>query len=200
MKNGGSNWQWHNQGNGITNRKGNKRLQQQKINLQSLLSAFQNSALNQPPLSPTKYEHPFGVFMAKAKFRSMIAQVADEKTSDAFIDSGATHYFFRSRSVFIKYYPVAEELVKAATGVTKIFGKGLVHLPVNNDMLVEAYQAPKFSSNILSALILQLNFKELFVESTPDYPSCYFLRKGKFTIFHEFKLHDVLYALEIPIE
>ena len=202
MKNGGNNQQWRNQGNGTTNGQGNNQLQsqQQQINLQGLLSALQNFALNQPPPPPPKYEPPFGGFMAKVKFRSMVAQVADEKTSDAYIDSGATHHFFHSRSVFINYSPVTEEPVKAAAGVAKIAGKGLVRLPVNNGMLVEAYHAPKFSSNILSVRLLQKNFEVLFSESIRGYPACYFLRKGTFNYAPRVQAPRRTVPLEMPVE
>ena len=88
--------------------------------------------------------------------------VADEKTSDAYIDSVAAKNFLHSRSVFIYYSPVTEEPIKAAAGVTKIVRKGLVRLPLNDGMLAEAYHAPKLSSNILSVRLLQKNFAVLF--------------------------------------
>lgn len=91
---------------------------------------------------------PLG-FMAKIKFRRNIAQVSDEKLADAYIDSGATHRFFFSRLMLTTYTAIAEEPVKGATGLTKIVGKGMVQLPINNGMIVEAYHAPGFSSNIL---------------------------------------------------
>ena len=58
--------------------------------------------------------------------------------------------------------PVTEEPAKSPAGVTKIFGKGLVHFPVNSRMLVESYHVLKLSSNILYVRLLQKNFEVLF--------------------------------------
>ena len=40
--------------------------------------------------------------------------------------------------------------MQGTTGITKIFGKVYVKLPIENGILIEAYQAPMFSANILS--------------------------------------------------
>ena len=74
---------------------GNQSQQQMNQTLQGLVSALQNFAINQPP-PPARFEPPFGGMMAKYNFQSSVAQIDDEKTSNAIIDSGATHLFFHS--------------------------------------------------------------------------------------------------------
>ncbi len=56
--------------------------------------------------------------MAKIKFKSNIAEVSEEKCSDDYIDSGATHHFFHYRSLFLSYAQIDEEPVKGAAGIT----------------------------------------------------------------------------------
>ena len=41
--------------------------------------------------------------MASIKFRSNIAEIEESKTSEVYIDSGATRHFFHSRFSFIAY-------------------------------------------------------------------------------------------------
>jgi len=124
--------------------------QQEEINVQGLLASLQNivnNGNNAPPPPPP----PFGGFMAKLKFRANIAELSDEKTSDAYIDSGATHHFFHRREIFENYTRINDEPVKGASGISKIVGKGMVRLPINKSIFVEAYHALEFSSNILSS-------------------------------------------------
>ncbi len=46
---------------------------------------------------------PYNGWMAKVKYRSNVAELSEEKTSSAYMDSGATHHFFHSKSTFITY-------------------------------------------------------------------------------------------------
>ena len=59
----------------------------------------------------------------KIKFRTNVAVVSEEKSSDDYIDSGATHHFFYSQSVFMNCSTVNKEPVKGATRITKILAK-----------------------------------------------------------------------------
>ncbi len=76
--------------------------------------------------------------MAKIKFRSNIAELSEEKCSDACIDSGATYHFLHNRSVFLSYAQMDEEPAKRAAVITKIVSKGLVQISVNNGIIAES--------------------------------------------------------------
>lgn len=106
----------------------------------------------------------FTGFMVKLKFKSLIANVAEEKTSDALIDSGATHHFFHRRSAFIVHTDISHEDVFGATGDTKVVGNCIVRIPIGQEILVQAYHVPIFSSNILSVGFLSKNYEFLFPE------------------------------------
>ncbi len=69
----------------------------------------------------------------------------------------------------MNYSAMNEESVQGATGKTKIIGKGIVRLPINSVMIVEAYQAQAFSSNILAVLFLSKDFEVLFSNSIRDF-------------------------------
>jgi len=86
------------------------------------------------------------------------------KNPDAYIDSGATHHFFHDRNSFETYTSISQEPVIGATGISEIIGKGIIRLPIDNGIYVEAYHAPKFSSNILSVGLLQKQYDITFSE------------------------------------
>ncbi len=60
--------------------------------MQGLVFALQTIA-NQSTNRRQSDEILFGTFMAKIKFRTNIAEVSEEKSFDAYIDSGANHHF-----------------------------------------------------------------------------------------------------------
>ena len=80
---------------------------------------------------------PFNGFMAKKKFRSNMAEFSEEKTMNAYIDSGATHNFFYFRSSFICYERISEEPVKGAIGTSRIVGKSTVTIPIGFGISIE---------------------------------------------------------------
>ena len=96
----------------------------------------------------------FRGFMAKLKYRSNVASLSDEKCADAYVDSGATHHFFHSKTSFQTYEKIRPESVKAASSTSKLVGKGTIKFPINGGILFEAYHVPYFSSNILSVRLL----------------------------------------------
>lgn len=71
--------------------------------------------------------------MAKLKynFRTKIARIEEQKSDDAYVDSGATHHFFHSRGVFLMYDPIGPESVQVAHGKTKIIGKRTLVLSIH---------------------------------------------------------------------
>ena len=137
--------------------------------------------------------------MAQVKFRSKIAEFSETKNPNAYVGSGATHYFFYRRSSFSTYETIKEENVQGANATSKIVGKGTVTLPIGDGINVEAYHAPKFSSNIISVEWLQKNFEIVFSESISVYPGCLFMKKGTMSIIDEVKLKDDLYPLILSI-
>eukprot|EP00171_Calliarthron_tuberculosum_P001071 IDg1071t1 len=157
-------------------------------------------SLNSQPSQPSQpfYDGGYRGFMAKLKFKSNVARCSQDKTKDAYIDSGATHHFFHSRSSFTNYKSIDTENVKAASGFSKIVGKGTVRLPVDGEITIEAYHAPEFSSNIIFVGLISISYRVLSDNDTRDYPACFFLRRGAFDIISEFKLEDNLYPMKFP--
>ena len=168
--------------------------------MHGLITALQKIAITQNQTKPPRSEPPFGAFMAKMKYRSNIAEVFDEKSSDAYIDSGATHHFFHRRSAFISYSEMNEEPVRGATGFTKIVGKGTVRLPIDNGMIVEAYHAPAFSSNVLAVRLPSKDFEVLFSDSIRNCSGCFFLRKGTFDIVNKYPLENGLSPIKMDMQ
>lgn len=68
--------------------------------------------------------------MAKLKFRRNIATVTDKKVKEAFINSGATHNFFYSKSSFVNYKDIYSKIIQAAHGETTLIAKGTFILPI----------------------------------------------------------------------
>ncbi len=134
--------------------------------------------------------------MTKIKFRSNISEVSEQKSSDAFIDLGATHHLFYSQSAFMNYSVMKEETVIGVTGVTEIAGKVMVQLPIYNGMIVEAYHAPVFSSNILAVRLLSNYFEVLCSNSFRDYPGVFLMKKISFNIVKECPLKNGHYLVK----
>ena len=172
-------------------------------NIQGLISSLQNLANNMNTSNARNQEQNsspaenfFRGYMAQAKFRSNIAEISEKKTYDAYIDSGATHHFFHNKSAFLSYSRMPEEIVKGATGETKIVGKGEVKLPIGNGYIIQAYHVPLFSSNIISVGLLQKDFEIMFSESVRAYPACLFMKKRSFNIVADFPLENGPYPIK----
>ncbi len=103
--------------------------------------------------------------MTQVKFRCNIAEFSETKNPNAYVDSGATHHFSYRRSSFCTHEAIKEENVQGANATSEIVGKGTISLPIGGGIDVEAYHAPKFSSNIISVGLLQKNFEIVFSES-----------------------------------
>ncbi len=93
------------------------------------------------------------------------------------------------------YDTFKEENVQGANASSKIVVKGTVTQPIGDGINVEAYHAPKFSSNNIPFGLLQKNFEIVFSESIRGYPGCFFMNKGVMSIIDEVKLKDGLYPL-----
>lgn len=72
------------------------------------------------------------------------------RTKDAFIDSGAKHYFFHSRSRFLTYEIIKPEVVPYYSKISSFIGKGTFFLPIEGGIIQKAYHAADFTSNVLS--------------------------------------------------
>lgn len=123
---------WRNNG-------GNKNNQADRENnpadVHSLISAVQSVVQNNRNNDDHQI-HKYNGFMAKVKYRSNIAEISEDKTPDAYIDSGATHNFFFRKSSFITYTTIDETIVQGASGFTIMVRKGLVYLPIGNGIKV----------------------------------------------------------------
>ncbi len=135
--------------------------------------------------------------MASNKFKSNIAEVSEDKCCDAQFDSGTTHCFSHNRFVSFSYTQMNAEPIREAAGTIKIVGKGLAQVPVNNEMIVEAYDHSAFSSNILAVRLLSNELEVLFLNSIKDHPGHYLLKKGTFEILSEYPLQNGLYPINI---
>ena len=141
---------------------------------------------------------PFNGFMTSMKFKSHITEVGENKSSQDFIDSDATHYFFHSRSSFITYEQMRNKPVKGATGTSDIVGRRTTKLPISAGMVFEAFHAPEFSSSVLSVRLLVSNYEIMFSESIHNFSACFFMNKGTFNIIAKYEIKDYSYQVCIP--
>lgn len=110
---------------------------------------------------------PFNPHARIARLSSNIA-VADSKKMDvAYIDSGATHNFFHSEKLFSKYEKINKVEVNVAKGKAFAIGRGTVTVNVGENIDLEGYHCPEFSSHILAAHMLSQHSDILFT-STPN--------------------------------
>ena len=65
--------------------------------------------------------------------------------------------FFHSRKRFTNYSRILQDVI-AASDVSILGSQGEVSIPPGVRMVIEAYHAPHFSSNILSVGLLSLDF------------------------------------------
>ena len=126
-----------------------------------------------------------------------VATGSDEKCSDAYIDSGATHQFFHRKSSFITYERIEPESVKAASSTSKLVGKGTTKLPFDNGTIIEAYHAPGFSSNIKSARFLLKTYKVEFSENEQGTAFCYMYHKESNVLIAKIQEKDLLLPLKL---
>lgn len=131
------------------------------------------------------------------KFRTTVATIGDKKSSEALIDSGGTHHFFHSKSSFLDCEPISEESVLAAFGSTTIIGKGLVWIPLNGGMQVEAYHAPRFSNNILAVCHLAVHYDVLFTSTFRSYSGnrCFILETQTKRVIFQTPCENGLYSM-----
>lgn len=93
-----------------------------------------------------------------ATFKSQVVHFSQSKFNSVYIDSGATHQFFQSRSSFIEYEAIDVEQIQAALGAARLVGKVHVWRTLINGTFIEAYHAPAFQSNILSVGIISTDY------------------------------------------
>lgn len=175
----------------------------------SLQANYHEDHENQRPPRRRQPPNSYG-FMAKVKYRSSVAEIGNEKTSDLLIDSGATHNFLHSRNSFIEFEKIEPIDVRSASGVTKIVGKGTFLIPIDGGRTIDAFYVPQFTANILSVSKLTGLFNLLFTEeedsvmsdvqydkvvATENSSRCIIsLRSG--TVVKEVIYRDGLYALK----
>lgn len=112
---------------------------------------------------------------------SKVALVEDNKTKDAYIDSGDTHKFFHRKGAFKSYVALKPERVQAAVGETNIIRNGTVLHNIDGKIVHEAYHTPDFSLNILASHILSEVFEVLQSKFIRPYKRCVILKKGSFS-------------------
>lgn len=96
---------------------------------------------------------PYG-FMAKIKFKTTLAKCSDNKSKDWLIDSGASHHFCNNKSMFVSYESTLTTQVQAAAEVSILVGKGQIYIPLAGGLVITAYHAPHFQTNIVSVGML----------------------------------------------
>lgn len=166
-------------------------------------SSTQEPGANLQSYTPnTSSQPPFqGGFTAQLHFRATVATVDKEKKASCLIDSGGTHHFYHSKSSFITYDTVTEQKVLSASGTSDVIGKGTVKLPFDNNVTVEAYHTPEFSTNILSVGLLTSRYNVLFTQNTPaadDKSACIISKRSNNAVVFTTKLKNGLY--EVPID
>lgn len=79
-----------------------------------------------------------------------------------------------------------------------VVGKGNVEIPIKNGLVVEAYHAPEFSSNIISNHLLSESFKVLQT-TEEDWKRCEILRKGpRSEVIKVLNCVNGLYPIQFP--
>ena len=120
--------------------------------------------------------------MAKMKFKSNVAQLSDEKSDDALVDSGATHHFVHDRAAFKTYESIDPIDVGTADGSSYVVGKGIVTIQLDVEVEVEAYHAPSFQSHILATNLLSEMYEVIFSSSINDRKACYLCKLGSLDV------------------
>lgn len=87
--------------------------------------------------------------MERNKYRTHIAQVAWRKTSSVYVYSRETHTFVHREPVLRSYNPIPAKVMEHKNTNSSLFGKGSEGFRIDGGVIVEAYQAPGFSSHIL---------------------------------------------------
>ena len=129
-------------------------------------------------------------------FRSQIAEISSTKRSFAHIDSSATHQFFYSRKSFLTYSRISQEAM-AASGVSRLVGEGEVSIPLDGGMVIKAYHASYFSTNILAVGLQSSNFILAFTDHIRPYNACFLVEKGPWKILWETGKKNGLYTLHM---
>lgn len=88
------------------------------------------------------------------------------KTNDEFIDSGATHNFFQSRSSLLSYETNQTDAFQPASTSSSFIGKGNVLLPIDGGIIQEVYHAVDFTSNVLASHLLSESYEIAFFVKT----------------------------------
>ena len=88
--------------------------------------------------------------------------------------------------------------MKGATGTSDIVSRVTVRLPICAGIVVEAYQAPAFSFNILSARLLVSKYEIMLTESIRSCSAYFFMKKETFNIIAKYEIKCTLYSVYIP--
>ena len=75
-----------------------------------------------PKNNQSSDQGPCRGFMASIKYRSSVACLSEQKSNIAYIDSGGTHHFLRSRSMFETYEKIDITDVDVASGISELVG------------------------------------------------------------------------------
>lgn len=139
--------------------------------------------------------------MAKAKFRSTVAKCGDMKSNTALIDSGGSHHFFHSKRSFQNYERMEKTNVQAPRELSIIVEKCLVTLLIDGGFYVEAFHAPKLTTNILSVGQLSNSYNVLFTKDPPTrncVSSCIMWRRNSTDVVLNNEIdEDGLYRMQI---
>lgn len=82
--------------------------------------------------------------MARIKFKNIVANCGEGKSSDSLIDSEGSHHLFHSKSSLCSYERIDKQGVQAASELSVLVGKGQVFVPLASGFFFEAYHTLHF--------------------------------------------------------
>lgn len=112
-----------------------------------------------PPFYSTNSNHRANLV---TKYRTTVALIGDEQSHNIILESGGMNNLFHSKALFTKCRSIEEESLRAAFGSNHILGKGILQIPIDGGIQVEAYHVPRFTLNILAVNYLARTFDVLF--------------------------------------
>lgn len=137
--------------------------------------------------------------MDRINYRSKIAMNDEIKSPNYLIYLGGTHLFFHELSSFILYETIDKEEVQSESGTYIVSGRGKVKLPIDGDIIVEAYYTPHFSAKIISVGRLNETYKILFTCGPPyqeEHSTCIISGRQNKEVVLTFEIEDGLYSLK----
>lgn len=136
-------------------------------------------------------------FMSKIKHKSLVVCLASQNKEVAFIDSGATDHFFLERRYFELYVEIGDAEIDIASGTSRLVGKGIVTVPIENGINVTAFRVSKFEANIVCPRLLAKTFDISFSEFFRAYNACFLFKPGTQDAVAEYPQNNMMCPIDL---